>query len=49
MGACMGTCMGVVSIAIPYKHIAILQFMMFAQHQVAEKLNEERLFGFNTL
>ena len=41
MGACMGTCMGFVSIAIPYKHTTVLQFMMFAQHQITEELDEE--------
>lgn len=41
MGACMGTCMGFVSIAIPYKHITVLQFMMFAQHQITEGPYEE--------
>ena len=41
MGACMGTCIGFVSIAITYKHIMVLQFMMFAQHQITEEPDKE--------
>ena len=49
MGACMGACMGVVYITITYQHIAVLQFMMFVQHQISEELDEERFVWLYTL
>ena len=40
----MGTCMGVVPvILIPNQHISILQFVVFTEQQITEKLYEERL------
>ncbi len=49
MGTCMGTCTGRIYIVITYKHIAVLQLMMFTHQQITEKLNKERLIGFYTL
>ncbi len=49
MDACMGACMGGIYIVITYKHIAVLQLMMFTHQQITEKLNKERLIGFYTL
>ena len=37
----MGACMGVIYIAITYKHISVLQLMLFSQHQITEELNEK--------
>lgn len=48
MGTCMGTCMGVIHITITNQHIAVLQFMMFARHQIPEELCKEWLVGFYT-
>lgn len=39
MGTCMGACMGGIYIDITYKLIAVLQFMMFTQHQIREEPN----------
>lgn len=49
MDACMGACTGCIYIVITYKHIAVLQLMMFTHQQITEKLNKERLIGFYTL
>lgn len=49
MGTCMGTCTGRIYIVITYKHIAVLQLMIFTHQQITEKLNKERLIGFYTL
>ena len=44
MGTCMGTCMGVVLVILmPNQHISILQFVVFTEQQITEKLYEERL------
>lgn len=32
MGTCMGTCTGRIYIVITYKHIAVLQLMMFGEN-----------------
>mgnify|MGYP006981369525 FL=1 len=37
MGTCMGACMGGIYIVINYKYIAVLQLMMFTQHQITEE------------
>lgn len=49
MGTCMGTSTGCIYIVITYKHIAVLQLMMFTQQQITEEPNKERLIGFYTL
>lgn len=33
----MGACMGGIYIVINYKYIAVLQLMMFTQHQITEE------------
>ena len=39
----------IVYITITYQHIAVLQFMMFVQHQISEELDEERFVWLYTL
>ena len=42
-GTCMGTCMGVILvILIPNQHISILQFIVFTEQQITEKLYKEQ-------
>ena len=39
----MGTCMGVILvILIPNQHISILQFIVFTEQQITEKLYKEQ-------
>ena len=46
----MGACMGGIYIIITYKHIAVLQLMMFTHQQITEKLNPTcSLYAYNSL